>query len=130
MCERCQPFGGLWKEAAEGLTRCDCARGQNIRANEARRQNPARRNPAMTKEEATIFAEMLAVIPFYPPEAGARIMVAEEIRSMCANAEEAKWLVQRPSRALSRGQRASARIWAYPPMVVSCCSLTRREIMT
>lgn len=83
-------------ETPEGLRRCDCAEGQRLSA------KPVAHAPALTSQQTTIFVEMLAAIPFFPSEGGARTKIGDELRSMCAGPHEALWLVTRMSRLYSR----------------------------
>ncbi len=95
-CERCEPYGGLWMETANGLRRCACATGRRLA------EGPVANEPTISGPEATAFVEMLASIPFFPPENGARLAIGDEIRSMCAGSREALWLVTRMRRLYTR----------------------------
>ena len=94
-CELCAPFGGAWMETDAGLRRCDCERGKAIR--EAAKAKPAL-PPVLAEELCASVAEMMAGIPYYPTEAGARSLIANEIAAMCATAEQAKRLAIEMSR--------------------------------
>jgi hypothetical protein len=96
MCDKCAPYDGLWMDTPRGLARCDCADGQRLSA------PPVGHPPVLTPEQATVFVEMLAAIPFFPSEAGARLAIGDEMRSMCAGPQEADWLVTRMRRLYSR----------------------------
>lgn len=93
-CEKCAPFNGAWVETETGLKRCECARGQALKAARAAAQNPPVRPPVLNAQQQTMFAEILAALKFYPSEAGARSMIGSEIASMCNSDEEAHWLVR------------------------------------
>lgn len=102
MCEKCEPFGGLWKQTETGLCRCVCAEGKRLSEIDQARFENRSEAPRITKETATMAVEMLAAIAFFPRESGARMLIAEEIRSMCRTSDEALWLVQRVSRLYDR----------------------------
>ena len=53
--------------------------------------------PKLTEPESIVIAEMLSVIPFYPSNPSARLVIAMQIQSMCELMESAKWLVTRMS---------------------------------
>jgi len=92
-CEKCIPFEGNWTESESGgLKRCDCPRGIALTAAAAPKPRQA---PVISPETATMCAEMLATIPFFPGEAGARAAIANEISSMCNSTEQALWLATR-----------------------------------
>lgn len=92
MCSKCEAYNGLWMETPEGLRRCTCASGRKLS------QPITRHQPVITVEQARVFVEMLAVIPFYPGEAGARVMIGDELRELCESPEKALWLVKRMAR--------------------------------
>jgi hypothetical protein len=102
MCAKCEPFGGLWMETEAGLKRCGCSDGQRAAAAEQRRLNPIGEPPVISEEDVEVFVEMLASMNYFPPESGARIMIGDELRSMCRNPQEAFWLVRRMNRVYSR----------------------------
>ena len=91
-CAQCSPFGGNWMETGPGLKRCDCPRG---RALAAKAQKPEYRDPVISTEQATLCTEMMAGIPFFPPEEGARAVISNEIAAMCESDEQARWLATR-----------------------------------
>jgi hypothetical protein len=91
-CEKCAPLNGAWMETENGLRRCECERGQALKAaRNATIQTP--RPPVLGESAAAMFAEMLAGIGFYPSEAGARAFIASEIAAICNSENEAAWLV-------------------------------------
>lgn len=96
-CELCRPFGGMWCETPEGLRRCACERG---RALMDAKKKPDPKPPVLSEETAMFCAEMLAGagLKYYPGESGARMLIANEFRSMCNSEDEAKWLVLEMSR--------------------------------
>lgn len=94
-CDKCAPFGGSWQEGENGMKRCDCARGKAL---VSAAKAPPPREPMISPEHAILCAEMMATIPFYPPEAGARSGIADEISCMCETPEQAVWLVRRMKR--------------------------------
>ena len=47
----------------------------------------------ITSEQATLFTEMLAAIPHFPREDGARIAIGDTLRRICDTKERALWLV-------------------------------------
>ena len=91
-CAKCSPFGGSWMETQTGLKRCDCPRG---RALAAKAKEPEYRDPVISTEQATLCTEMMASIPFFPPEEGARAVISNEIAAMCESDEQARWLAMR-----------------------------------
>lgn len=96
MCDKCEPFGGLWMETPNGLCRCTCPAGDKFRS------APTPKPPRLSVKDTEVFVEMLMAIPYFRTEAGAVIQVGNEIRAMCKDAEEALWLVQRMNRLYSR----------------------------
>jgi hypothetical protein len=102
-CERCMPFGGSWAQAENGMVRCDCARGVALAA--AGSKKPAAAGdvePVVSAQKVTICVEMLAAIPFFPGESGARLIIGDELRLMCTSDEQALWLAQRMVRLYDR----------------------------
>ena len=91
-CAKCSPFGGSWMETETGVKRCDCPRG---RALAAKAKVPDYRDPVISTEQATLCTEMMAGIPFFPPEEGARAVISNEIAAMCESDEQARWLAMR-----------------------------------
>jgi hypothetical protein len=101
-CDRCEPYEGNFAlDANGGFRRCECPRGRALRSYAVR---PPSMNvkPVISNEEAIICTEMLATIPFFPGESGARLAVADEFRSICNSSEEAFWLVTRLIRLYRR----------------------------
>lgn len=101
VCEKCgdsgfEAFESLSGHSASRL--CSCVVGRSIK----RAREPIIREPVLSGKDTEIFVEMLAAIPYFPGESGARLMIGEEIRSMCADAGEAMWLVQRAARLFPR----------------------------
>ena len=92
-CRTCAPHGGLWIPGPNGgQMRCpNCERGQRL----ANAGHPTPRPPVLRAEECTVYVEMLASIPFFPAESGARVLIGNQIRSMCGSSGEALWLVER-----------------------------------
>jgi hypothetical protein len=80
--------------AVGGMTRCDCARGKAL----AGASELPSRSPVVSAEAAMICVEMMTGIGFFPPEAGARGDLADEIASMCETVDQAKWLAKRMNR--------------------------------
>lgn len=79
-------------ETDAGLRRCVCARG--IAKQESfKRKDPL--PPVLTEDEASLFTEMCSGLDFFPSSGPARIPIASQIRSMCRDLTEAKWLVNR-----------------------------------
>lgn len=105
-CEKCAPFGGNWIEAPNGMKRCDCPRGIALNT------PPAVGAPVLSAENVTMYIEMLAAMPFFPSEAGARIGIGDELRSMCHSDAQAVWLVTRMRRLYDRwpGEREMRRV--------------------
>lgn len=101
-CEKCELFGGLWMETESGLCRCTCSEGKRLKAADGNRVNPVGLPPVLSPEQAAIFVEMLASIPWFPIEPGARLGIGEELRSMCGGVKEAEWLVTRMRRLYNR----------------------------
>ena len=86
-------------ETPDGLKRCTCARGRAL-ADAAKPVAP--RAPILVAKEATMFVEMLASMDFFPPEAGARIRIGDEMRAICASIGEVDWLVTRMTRLFKK----------------------------
>jgi hypothetical protein len=95
-CEKCAEFGGRWMETPRGLVPCRCPEGNALR------EKPVVHKPVLTSQAATVFVEMLASIPFFPSESGARLAIGDEMRAMCAGPKEADWLVTRMRRLYNR----------------------------
>ena len=91
-CVKCSRFDGIWMETETGVKRCDCPRG---RALAAKAKVPEYRDPVISTEQATLCTEMMASIPFFPPEEGARAVISNEIAAMCESDEQARWLAMR-----------------------------------
>jgi hypothetical protein len=102
MCNKCSAFEGLWQETPRGLTRCDCASGQKLKAAEETRRHPVAQPPLISSNDAEKFAEMLLTLPYSPAGAAARAFIGAEIRCMCKSHEEALWLVRKMIRLYSR----------------------------
>lgn len=102
MCDKCKPFDGRWMETPNGLRRCDCAEGGRLKAVDEAARNPVDNPPVLTPKETTVFVEMLASIPFFPADSGARMAIGDELRSMCAGVQEAAWLATRMRRLYTR----------------------------
>ena len=99
-CAKGAATGGTWAEAeAGGFERCDCPRG---RALVWMAVEPEPRDPVLGSGAVTIFVEMMAAMDWFPPEAGARMAIGEEIRSMCADEKQALWLVTRMNRLYTK----------------------------
>ena len=101
-CQSCAPFGGAWAETTAGVKRCTCPRGQALRMADKSRANPQRLPPVLTKQEVAICLEMLAALPFFPLESGARVAIGDEISFMCRDFSDACWLSQRMVRLYPR----------------------------
>jgi hypothetical protein len=82
-------------ETNRGLKRCDCQRGRAL----ADLSKPALpQAPTISAKAATLATEMMAVFSFFPKEAAARSLIADELRAMCSTEAEALWLVRRMAR--------------------------------
>lgn len=92
-CDKCAEFGGLWMQTPKGLIRCECLPAIS---------EPKENAPNLTKGQSAVFVEMLASIPFFPSETGARLAIGDEIRAMCKGPHEAEWLVTRMRRLYRR----------------------------
>ena len=102
MCNKCAPFDGLWMETPQGLRRCDCETGRRLKEASDAAVNPQYHPPVISAKDAEVFVEMLAAIPYFPRESGARLIIAEELRSICRDSGEALWLAQRMVRLYER----------------------------
>jgi hypothetical protein len=58
--------------------------------------------PVITTELATLCTEIMAAIPFFPSETGARSAIANEVQAMCWDEDQALWLVTRMVRLYPR----------------------------
>jgi hypothetical protein len=97
-CSRCAFLGGNFTDyRGGGMRRCDCARGRALAAlDEARKQGPHEVEPQISSEMALGCVAMLGAMGgFFPADAAARMVIADEFQSMCNNAEEALWLAKR-----------------------------------
>jgi hypothetical protein len=95
-CEKCAPFGGLWRETDAGMRRCLCARGNALKASQAAASAiPQHVEPVITATSAKGAVEAMTAIPFFPTEDMARTMIADELRQMCRSRVELFWLVKR-----------------------------------
>jgi hypothetical protein len=103
-CEYCNPEGGYWVIApyseGGGMRRCDCERGQALAAQDEMRKLPpiADVEPQISKESATLGVSMLATMKFFPSEEGARMLIGDELRSMCADDSQVLWICRRMAR--------------------------------
>lgn len=89
MCNKCVDG---WIVTDAGAKRCSCVKPVD------RTPKP----PILTVEHAKFFTGMLAAIPYFPSEEGARTAIGDEIRSMCSSLGEAEWLVKRMIRLYER----------------------------
>lgn len=102
MCNKCEEYGGRWQMTDAGLKRCDCPGNDAVRKLAVMAENPKCNPPNLTAEQAVVFVESLAVMPFFPAESGARTAIGEEIRAICEGPIEAHWLVTRMRRLYRR----------------------------
>jgi hypothetical protein len=79
-------------ETQAGLRRCVCPRGVAKQATFKRKEPEP---PVISTESAEMFTEMLAVLEYFPSDGGARMLIASQIRGMCRDMAEAKWLITR-----------------------------------
>jgi hypothetical protein len=97
-CEMCGP-DGYWVEDSStgGVTRCVCQRGRALAAYDLMRvEAPTLEvEPQISEESAALGVSMLTVMKFFPTEEGARIVIADELRSMCADDSQVLWLGKR-----------------------------------
>ncbi len=95
-CDYCGGTGGYW---VYGGKRCDCPRGAALSELDRLRSLPPAPDvePQISEETAAAGVSMLSVMKYFPSEAGARLMIADELRSMCADDEQMIWLVKRCS---------------------------------
>ena len=103
-CEKCKWMGGYWVEGrGGGVQRCDCERGRALAAQDAMRRLPplADVDPIISEESAAAGVSMMSVMKFFPSEAGARVMIGEELRSMCTDDFQVIWLARRMSQLFS-----------------------------
>jgi hypothetical protein len=84
-----------------GMERCDCPRGVMLR-DSGRLKSVEKMEPVIETNIAALFVEMLAAMDFFPSETGARMIIADEIRSMCRTSEEGYWLVREMVRLYRR----------------------------
>ena len=99
-CEKCKETSGYTQTENGGMKRCDCAYVTKL-VDHIKHKNdyyPQR----ISTEHATICAEMMATIPFFPGESGARIAIADEIASMAHDNSQAVWIARRMIRLYSR----------------------------
>ncbi len=80
---------------------CNCARGIEIaRRRKLRDAPPPDECPesVLTDQERQLYVEMLAAIPWFPAESGARLAIEDEMACLCRSRAEAEWLVRRMRR--------------------------------
>lgn len=102
-CERCGPDGywvlpkGSSVFGDRGVERCNCERGRALAALDLIRREPPTLEvePRITEEMAALGVSMLAVMKFFPTEEGARLVIGDELRSMCADGSQVLWLAKR-----------------------------------
>jgi hypothetical protein len=56
----------------------------------------------LSDSDATIVGEMMATMPYYPPESGARMAISLELIGMCHSIKDAKWLAIRMTQLYPR----------------------------
>lgn len=90
-----------WKVG--GMQRCTCERGQALAALDEWRKMPPTVEvaPRITGESAALGVSMLAAMKFFPSEEGARLLIAEELRSMCGDDSQVLWIAKRMCRMFS-----------------------------
>lgn len=93
-CGQCKDSGGYW---TYGGKRCSCERGQQLLALDGLRSLPPDPHvePKISEETAAAGVSMLSAMKFFPSEAGARLLIADELRSMCSDATQMVWLAKR-----------------------------------
>jgi hypothetical protein len=94
-CEKCAP-DGLWVGDL-AMRRCTCERGRTLAALDEVRKQPAltRVEPRISVEAASSGVSILSALRYFPAEDGARIVIGNELRSMCNNGDEMLWLCAR-----------------------------------
>lgn len=95
-CERCGP-DGFWAWTRNGMKRCDCERGQALKTQDLLRRLPpvAHVEPKISEESAATGVSMLSAMKFFPAEAGARMVIADELSSLCNDDLQVLWLAKR-----------------------------------
>jgi hypothetical protein len=105
-CELCAPSGGNFRRKGNlgpgSCQRCSCPRGEALRAMDILRElPPTEADPQISEETAAAGVSMLSVMRYFPAEAGARLMIADELRQMCADVAQMAWLARRMSQLFS-----------------------------
>src|ERR1035441_1031272 len=97
-CEKCAPYSGNFvvvefRNGRSGTRRCDCARGEALAAADVMRAQPpiSDPEPRISNESATAGVSMLTALKFFPGEAAARMVIADELRCMCNDDGELFW---------------------------------------
>lgn len=90
-CDDCAPYGGKFCRRGGGMARCGCARGQILAQLDDQRGRPVLVNvePKITERTATLCVSMMSGIKYFPSESAARLIIADELQSMCNSDEEA-----------------------------------------
>jgi hypothetical protein len=100
-CDQCRGDGGYFAIVLRNnepySKRCDCARGRALAALDALRNQLSHENvePRISGESAMAGVAMLSQIKFFPAEAAARMLIADELRLICNNDAELLWLCRR-----------------------------------
>ncbi len=101
-CDKCESCPGYVPNPTNqnSMIRCECE--YTVAVREYKKHKNDYRAPVITTEHATICAEMMATIPYFPGEAGARIAIADEIAALCSDEFEAVWIARRMIRLYSK----------------------------
>lgn len=98
-CQDCRSDGGYWIRdwRREGVKRCSCPRGQALEAQDLFRKLPpvCEVEAKISEESAAAGVSMLSVMKYFPSEAGARLVIADELRCMCSDDSQIVWLAKR-----------------------------------
>lgn len=102
-CEDCAPYGGNFCRRGGGMARCSCGRGQLLAQLDEQRGRPVLVNvePKISERTATLCVSMMSGIRYFPAEPAARLIIADELQSMCNSDEEAFWTAKRMTRLFS-----------------------------
>lgn len=96
-CNVCGPDGGYWAVSEKGVARCGCRRGIALLAQDMMRKTPPRPNvdPIISQASAMVGVSILSIMPFFPFQEPAQMVIANQLRMMCHNDDELMWLCER-----------------------------------
>lgn len=98
-CIDCSSDGGYWVHDTKGnAIRCTCERGVALKSMDLMRTSgpiAGDIEPKISEEAAAVGVSMLAVMKFFPSEAGARVLIGTELQAMANDEAEMLWVCRR-----------------------------------